>query len=70
LAKDEVAAEALLKPLAERGDHEAQFVIAWLYMFSDEFADRRALARDYLEMAAQGGHEQAAAALKSLPPAQ
>ena len=70
LAKDEVAAEALLKPLAERGDHEAQFVIAWLYMFSEKFAERRALARDYLELAAKGGHEQAAAALKSLPPAQ
>lgn len=70
LAKDEVEAEALLKPLAERGDHEAQFVIAWLYMFADKFADRRALARDYLEMAANGGHAQAAAALKTLPPVQ
>jgi hypothetical protein len=39
-------------------------------MFSEKFVERRALARDYLEMAAQGGHEQAAAALKSLPPAQ
>ena len=70
LAKDEVAAEALLKPLAEQGDHEAQFVIAWLYMFGENFADRRAAAREYLEKAAKGGHGQAAAALKSLPPAQ
>lgn len=70
LAKDEVMAESLLKPLAERGDHEAQFVIAWLYMFADKFAERRDLARDYLEMAAKGGHEQAIAALRSLPPVQ
>jgi len=70
LAKDEVASEALLKPLAENGDAEAQFVVAWLYMFGEKFADRRALARDYLEMAAQGGHEQAAAALRTLPPIQ
>lgn len=70
LTKDEIGAEALLKPLAEQGDNEAQFVMAWLYMFGDKFADRRNLARDYLEMAAKGGHEQAAAALKSLPPPQ
>ena len=70
LAKDEITAESLLKPLAERGDHEAQFVIAWLYMFGDKFAEQRGLAREYLQMAANGGHEQAAAALKGLPPAE
>jgi len=70
LAKDEVAAEALLKPFADQGDPEAQFVVAWLYTFSDKFADRRVLAREYLEMAAQRGHAEAAAALKSLPPVQ
>lgn len=70
LAKDELAAEALLKPLADQGDPEAQFVVAWLYTFSDKFADRRVLAREYLEMAAERGHAEAAAALKSLPPAQ
>ena len=70
VAKDEVGAEALLKPLAEKGDGEAQFVIGWLYMFGDKFADRRFLARDFLEMAAQGGNQQAADALKSLPPDQ
>jgi TPR repeat protein len=70
LAKDELTAEALLKPLADRGDHEAQFVIAWLYAFGDKFADKRALVRTYLEMAALGGHEKAAEALKSLPPDQ
>jgi len=70
LARDEVAAEALLKPLADQGDPEAQFVVAWLYTFSDKFADRRVSARDYLKMAAQRGHAEAAAALKSLPPVQ
>jgi len=70
LAKDELKAEALLKPLADQGDHEAQFVIAWLYSSGDKFADKRVFARTYLEMAAQGGHEKAAEALKSLPPDQ
>lgn len=70
LAKDEIGAEALLKPLAERGDNEAQFVIAWLYMFGEKFAESRALARSYLEMASKGGHAQASAALKSLGPPQ
>lgn len=70
LAKDEAQAEALLKPLADREDGEAQFVLAWLYMFGEKFADRRNLARDYLEMAAKKGHQSAADALKSLPPAE
>ena len=70
LAKDELKAESLLKPLADQGDHEAQFVIAWLYSSGDKFADKRVLARTYLGMAAQGGHEKAAEALKGLPPEQ
>jgi len=70
LAKDELRAESLLKPLADKGDSEAQFVMAWLYMFGEKFADRRVLARDYLQMAAAGGHEQASAALQSLPPSE
>jgi len=70
LAKDELKAESLLKPLADQGDHEAQFVIAWLYSSGDKFADKRVLARTYLGMAAQGGHEKAAQALKGLPPEQ
>ncbi|MEX1116306.1 MAG: tetratricopeptide repeat protein, partial [Akkermansiaceae bacterium] len=70
LGKDEKRAEKLLQSLAEKGDGEAQFVIAWLYMFGEKFADRRELARDYLQMAADGGHEQAAAALESMPAVQ
>jgi TPR repeat protein len=68
LAKDEITAEVLLKPLADEGDHEAQFVVAWLYMFADKFAERRELARVYLDMAAKGGHEQASEVLKTFPP--
>jgi len=67
LVKDEAESERLLRPLAEKDDGEAQFVLAWLYMFGDAFTDRRHLARSYLEMAARGGHQQAAAALKTLP---
>ncbi len=70
LPKDELRAEGLLKPLAEDGDGEAQFVIAWLYMFGEKFTGQRARARDYLQMAADGGHAQAAAVLQSLPAAQ
>jgi TPR repeat protein len=70
LAKDKVAAEALLEPFADQGDPEAKFVVAWLYAFSDKFADRRVLAREHLEIAAQRGQSEAAAALKSLPPVQ
>jgi len=66
LAKDELRAEQLVKPLADQGDVDAQFIVAWLYTFADEFADRRALARDYLQMAAASGHGQAAAALEEL----
>jgi TPR repeat protein len=69
VAKNEGEAELLIKPLADNGDAEAQFILAWLYMFGEKFADRRPLAREYLEMAAKAGHENAAAALKSLPAA-
>lgn len=70
LSKDELQAEALLKPLADKADGEAQFVSAWLYMFGEKFADRRNLARDYLDRAAKNGHQAAADALKNLPPAE
>ena len=68
LAKDELRSEQLLKPLAEKDDPEAQFVIAWLYMFGEKFPERRAEARTWLEKAAANGHDKAAGALASLPP--
>lgn len=68
LAKDEVRSEQLLKPLAEKEDAEAQFVIAWLYMFGEQFGAQRGDARLWLEKAAANGHPQAASALASLPP--
>jgi len=69
LAKDELRSEQLLKPLAEQDDAEAQFVIAWLYLFGEKFTARREEARTWLEKAAANGHPQAAGALASLPPA-
>ncbi len=69
LAKNEGDAELLVKQLADNGDAEAQFLLAWLYMFGEKFAEQRSLARKYLEMAAEAGHENAAAALKGLPAA-
>jgi TPR repeat protein len=70
LQKDELRAEGLVKSLAEKGDAEAQFVMAWLYMFGEKFSGERARARDYLQMASDGGHAQAAAVLQSLPATQ
>ena len=67
LAKNESDAELLIKPLADNGDAEAQFFLAWLYTFGEKFAEQRSSARKYLEMAAKSGHEKAAAALRSLP---
>ena len=67
LPKDETRSEQLLRPLAEKNDAEAQFVIAWLYMFGEKFAARRDEARGWLEKAAANGHPQAAGALASLP---
>ncbi len=66
-AKNESNAELLLKPLADNGDVEAQFILVWLYMFSEKFAEQRSLARKYLVMAVKAGHKSAAIALKSLP---
>ena len=66
LAKDELRAEQLVKPLADKGDADAQFILAWLYSFAEKFADRRALARDYLQKAIDGGHPHAAKALEEL----
>jgi TPR repeat protein len=66
LTKDELRAEQLVKPLADKGDVDAQFILAWLYTFADKFADRRALARDYLQKAVDGGHPHAAKALEEL----
>jgi len=66
LAKDESRAEQLVKPLADKGDVDAQFILAWLYTFAEKFADRRILARDYLQKAVEGGHPHAAKALEEL----
>lgn len=68
LTKDELRSEQLLKPLAEQDDAEAQFVMAWLYLFGEKFATQREEARTWLEKAATNGHPQAAGALASLPP--
>jgi TPR repeat protein len=65
LAKDEAKAEALLKPAAERGDADCQFVLAALYKFGDSYADRRELARPWMERAAASGHLKAREVLQA-----
>jgi len=69
MEKDEIRSEQLLRALSEQDDAEAQFVLAWLYMFGQEFNARREEARVWLERAASLGHDQAAGALAALPPA-
>jgi len=59
LPKDEARAEALLKPWAEKGNADCQFVLAALYQHGEIFADRRENARFWLQRAAEGGNEKA-----------
>ena len=63
--KDENRAEALLKPLAERGNADCQFVLAALYRYGDAFADRRSEAYVWLQHAAEQGHADALKVLES-----
>lgn len=65
LTRDEAKAEALLKAGAERGDADCQFVLASLYKFGDSFADRRGLAKQWLERAAASGHQKAIEVLQA-----
>jgi TPR repeat protein len=65
LPKDEAKAEALLKPGAERGDADCQFVLASLYKFGDTFAARRDEAQVWLQRAADQGHPKALEILRS-----
>jgi TPR repeat protein len=65
LQKDETKAEALLKPAAERGDADCQFVLASLYKFGDTFAARRDEAQIWLQRAADQGHPKAVEILRS-----
>jgi len=59
LPKDEARAEALLKPWAEKGNADCQFVLAALYQHGETFTDRRDNARFWLQRAAEGGNERA-----------
>lgn len=65
MPKDEAAAEALLKPAAERGDADCQMTLASLYKFGDSFAGRRDEASLWLKRAADQGHPKALEILSS-----
>jgi TPR repeat protein len=67
VAKDERAAELILKPLAQAGDAECQFALSNLYQSSETFAAQRQQALDWLQRAADQGHTKAAEALKAWP---
>jgi ABC-type Fe3+/spermidine/putrescine transport system ATPase subunit len=64
VTKDESAAEAILKPFAERGDAECQFALASLYKFGASFADRREESNVWLKRASDQGHQQALEVLR------
>jgi TPR repeat protein len=59
LTRDEARAETLLKPLAEKGNADCQFVLAALYQHGETFAGRREDARIWLKRAADQGHSKA-----------
>jgi TPR repeat protein len=63
--KDEIRAEALLKPWAEKGNADCQFVLAALYKFGDSFAERREEAYQWMQRAADQGHSDALKILES-----
>jgi TPR repeat protein len=65
MPKDEIGAEALLKPAAERGDADCQVALASLYKFGDSFAARRNEAQVWLQRAADQGHPKASEILQS-----
>ena len=65
LTKDEARAETLLKPLAEKGNADCQFVLAALYQHGDMFANRRDEAQVWLKRAADQGHVRALEILQS-----
>lgn len=64
MPKDEAKAEALLKPGAERGDADCQFVLASLYKFGETFASRRDEAQVWLQRAAEQGQPKALEVLR------
>lgn len=68
MPKDELKAEALLKPAAERGDADCQMALASLYKFGESFAARRDEANEWLQRAADQGHPKALEILQSEPP--
>lgn len=57
--KDEARAEAVLRPWAEAGNSDCQFVLAALYKFGNSYADRRDEAYVWMQRAADQGHQQA-----------
>jgi TPR repeat protein len=65
LPKDESRAEALLKPWAEKGNADCQFVLAALYKFGESFAHRRNEAYVWMRRAADQGHTDALKILES-----
>lgn len=65
LPKDEARAEALLKPWAEKGNADCQFVLAALYKFGNSFIHRRNEAYVWMQRAADQGHADALRILDS-----
>ena len=59
LVKDEFRAESLLKPFADEGNADCQFLLGALYKFGDLFVGKRDQAFLLVEKAAKQGHPDA-----------
>ena len=66
IAKDELKAADMARPLAEGGDPEFQFALATLFLRGEQFLDRRAEGMIWLRDAAKSGHAQARELLMKL----
>lgn len=69
-AKDYAKARRILEPLAEQGDATAQYILGYMYYYGQGVASNPALARVWIERAADQGHNKARVALTQLDQAQ
>lgn len=63
LAGDYPEALRILRPLADQGDAEAQYVLGYMYYYGQGVASDPKVAQDWIRRAADQGHEKAAIAM-------
>ena len=65
-AQDYQTVRRILEPLAEQGDATAQYIVGYMYYYGQGVASNPALARVWIERAAEQGHNKARVALAQL----